>query len=910
MQLDLTESLRLNFFREHGYIRKKCPICGKHFWTTNPDRKTCGEAPCEPYTFIDRKLLDRSIDQVREDFLSFMEREGHTRVNRYPVVCRWRDDLFLTSASIVDFQPFITAGLVPPPANPLTISQPCIRMKDVDKVGLTLGRHLTIFEMMAHHAFNTRTEKVYWKERTLELFHKYALEVLGLREDEITYKEGIWRGGGNAGPDVEPIAGGLEIATLVFMEYKEENGMLRPMETKVVDTGYGLERITWFLRGGPTAFDVVYEGLVKKFFDLLGVKRPEEKILLEYSRISSLMSKIEAGESLWSLRKRAAESMEMSLEELDSLLTPMEMAFAVLDHTKAVAFMLADGLVPSNVQEGYLGRLLIRRTLRLLKKLEVNVELSELIDMQLDHWSKAFPDILEAKDNILEIVNMEQRRFEETLRRGRNTVLKEVKRRRKIDMDFLIEVYDSHGIPPELVEEIAKERGIEVKVPDNFYELVAARHERPEIRPPEIPESLEQIRNFKKTELLFYENPYSFEFKAKVLGVVGDALILDRTIFYPEGGGQPCDIGIIKHRSGDFHVFNVEKVAGRVLHHVTGDLSMIRPGDIVRGRIDWDRRAELMRNHTATHIILGAARKILGKHVWQSGAQKGVSESRLDVTHYKSLSDEDLLKIELEANRVIMENREVKTFWMPRTDAEKKYGFVLYQGGVVPDPILRVVEIEGFNVQACAGTHIRRTGEIGFIKIWKSRRIQDGVVRLEFSAGESAVKRTSRCYVNLKRIADKMGVHPEKTYEHFEKILEENRRLSKELHEERVKRLMDKLHATLDSAERVNDLRAAVLEDDVSDRNAIIEALDNIVGDNSDVIVMVLGPRKEGVEFHIIAGKSAVDKGVGANLVAKRLTDELGGGGGGSRILASGLIKCLDVRRIKCWFLEILRRTE
>ncbi len=909
MQLDLSESLRLHFFREHGYVRKKCPVCGEHFWTTDPDRKTCGEAPCEPYTFIDRKLSDKTIDQVREDFLSFMEKEGHTKVNRYPVVCRWRDDLFLTSASIVDFQPFITAGLVPPPANPLTISQPCIRMKDVDKVGLTLGRHLTIFEMMAHHAFNTKSQKVYWKERTLELFHKYALEVLGLKEDEITYKEGIWRGGGNAGPDVEPIAGGLEIATLVFMEYREENGTLHPMETKVVDTGYGLERITWFLRGGPIAFDVIYEGLVGKFFDLLGVRRPEEKILLEYSRISSLMSKIEAGESLWSLRKRAAESIGMSPEELDSLLTPMEMAFAVLDHTKAIAFMLADGLVPSNVQEGYLGRLLIRRTLRLLKKLEVDVKLSELIDMQLDHWSRAFPDILEARDNILEMVNIEQRRFEETLRRGRSTVLKEIKRKRKIDVDFLIEVYDSHGIPPEIVEEIAKERGIEVKVPDNFYELVAAKHEKPEVRPPKIPENLEQIKNFKKTELLFYDEPYSIEFEAKVLGIVGDALILDKTLFYPEGGGQPCDTGVIEHESGAFRVLSVEKVAERILHHVKGDLSMIRPGDSVRGRIDWDRRARLMRNHTATHIILGAARKVLGKHVWQSGAQKGISESRLDITHYKSLSDEDLFRIELEANKVVMENREVKTFWMPRTDAEKKYGFVLYQGGVVPDPILRIVEIENFNVQACAGTHVRRTGEVGFIKIWRSRRIQDGVVRLEFSAGESAVERMSECYVNLKRIADKMGVHPEKTYEHFEKVIEENKRLGKELREERVKRLTDGLRVALSSAERVYDLRAVVLETDIDDRDAIIEALDSIISNNDDVIAMVLRPRGEGAEFHIIVGKSAVNKGMDAKLIAKSLTDELGGGGGGSSALASGLIKCSDVRRIRCRFMEILRRT-
>ncbi|RLG44975.1 MAG: alanine--tRNA ligase, partial [Thermoproteota archaeon] len=214
--------LSLEFFEERGFVRKRCPICGEYFWTLDPDRELCGEAPCEPYSFIGKGLTKKfSVDEGREAFLSFMESRGHTRVSRYPVLAKWRDDLFLTSASIVDFQPYVTAGLIPPPANPLTISQPCIRLKDIDKVGPTMGRHLTIFEMMAHHAFNTPREEIYWMDRTVELFHEYATEVLGVKDEEITYKEGFWEGGGNAGPDVEPMIAGLEVATLVFMNLKE-----------------------------------------------------------------------------------------------------------------------------------------------------------------------------------------------------------------------------------------------------------------------------------------------------------------------------------------------------------------------------------------------------------------------------------------------------------------------------------------------------------------------------------------------------------------------------------------------------------------------------------------------------------------------------------------------------------------
>jgi alanyl-tRNA synthetase len=510
--MDLSEALKLEFFKEHGYIRKKCPICNEHFWTSDPNRITCGEAPCEPYSFIGKKRKEKNIDEVREDFLSFMEKKGHTRVNRYPVIARWRDDLFLTSASIVDFQPFVTAGIVPPPANPLVISQPCIRMKDIDKVGLTMGRHLTIFEMMAHHAFNKPGKMVYWKEETLSLFHEYAREVLGLNEDEITYKEGVWIGGGNAGPDVEPIAGGLEIATLVFMEYWTKDSQLIPMDTKVVDTGYGLERITWFLSGRATAFDAVYGELLDKFLKVLNVERPDEKLLESYSRVSSLMTKIEAGNRFSELRKEAAKKMGVDSEYLNSALSPLEKAFSVLDHTKSIAFMLSDGLVPSNVDEGYLGRLLIRRALRIARSLNPDVNLSDLVVMQLHHWSRSFPELLEAEDKIAEIVDIEQKRYEETVKRGRDLIRREA-RKRKVDEEFLVEMYDSHGIMPEVAAEVLKEEGIEIRIPDNFYELVASRHEAPRERQQEVRE-VKGIDGFAETELLFYKDPYMLEFEA------------------------------------------------------------------------------------------------------------------------------------------------------------------------------------------------------------------------------------------------------------------------------------------------------------------------------------------------------------------------------------------------------------
>jgi len=172
----------LNYFKEHDFMRRKCSKCGKFFWTQDEKRETCGDAPCDPYSFIDNPVFSKpfTISEMREYYLSFFEKRNHERIERYPVVARWRDDIYLTIASIADFQPFVTSGLVPPPANPLTISQPCIRLDDLDSVGMS-GRHLTLFEMMAHHTFNYPENEIYWKEETVALCDE-LLKSLGIRK--------------------------------------------------------------------------------------------------------------------------------------------------------------------------------------------------------------------------------------------------------------------------------------------------------------------------------------------------------------------------------------------------------------------------------------------------------------------------------------------------------------------------------------------------------------------------------------------------------------------------------------------------------------------------------------------------------------------------------------------------------
>jgi len=305
-------SLDLEYFHEHGYIRKKCPKCGSYFWTKDPEQQVCGDAPCEEYAFLSQRFTDRpySVDEIREAFLGFFERHGHTRLKRYPVVARWRSDIYLTIASIADFQPHVTSGQVKPPANPLVISQPCIRLNDLDSVGRT-GRHLSNFEMMGHHAFNSPDEQIYWKNETVEYCHEF-LKGLGITGE--SYKENPWVGGGNAGAALEVVKGGLELATLVFMDLKEDpNGTVEvkgnlysPNPLNIVDTGYGLERFVWASQEKPTIYDAIYPDIVEQVkAHAHGVKEVEPELLGMHARLTGLIDIETVG--LRGIRKRLVE---------------------------------------------------------------------------------------------------------------------------------------------------------------------------------------------------------------------------------------------------------------------------------------------------------------------------------------------------------------------------------------------------------------------------------------------------------------------------------------------------------------------------------------------------------------------------------------------------------------------------
>lgn len=863
------EEYDLEFFRSNQFRRRECPGCGRHFWSLG-EWETCGEPPCQEYSFIGNSPMSTSLDlhEMRETYLSFFERRGHPRVRRYPIVARWRDDVFFTQASIYGFQPWVIEGVVEPPANPLVISQTCVRFNDIDNVGKT-GRHLTFFEMCAHHAFNKPGKEVYFKDRTVELCHEFMTSELGTDPARMRYVEEWWEGGGNSGPCLEVILEGAELATLVFMQYQDTPSGRRPLGMRVVDTGYGLERITWVSQGCASAYEAVFGPVLDFVKSRAGVSADEE-VLREYSRVAG-MTNARTASDIRAIRERTASRMGIGYEELMATVSPLEEVYVICDHSRALAFLLNDGVVPSNVREGYFARMLTRRALRAMRSLGLDLHLADVVDRQIAYFRDHFPELSENRDDILELVAVEERRYRETLSRGRQLVERIASESGGdgITTDRLIELYDSHGLNPEIVAEFSP---IRVEIPDDFYIKVAERHERPE----RTEEEGACWEGLPATELLYYQNPDLFEFEAEVVEVIDSAVVLDRTAFYPEGGGQECDLGSI----GGQRVSRVTRAGNSVLHFLEGQPPSV--GETVECKLNKERRRQLMRHHTAAHIINGVARRMLGNHAWQAGAHKSVDRGRLDITHYENLDPEQREALEKMANEIVLEDIEVVVRSMPRDQAEATYGYRLYQGGAVPGKTIRVVDIVGIDAEACGGVHCRRTGHVGPIRIQRTQRIQDGVVRIEYTAGTAAIREMQEDRRVVEALAERMNVSRESLVAQVDELMDRLRRQEKSLDQLMRWKSEKTARELLDGADLVGGIRVVTY---LAEEGEPLGLLSRALSEGSGTVA-ILGQRDDKGSRIVVTRTRDLD--LDARDLLRQIISVAGGSGGGKRDFAQG----------------------
>ena len=826
--------------------------------------------------------------------MDYFAEKGHTRIRPYPIVARWRDDVYLVGASIYDFQPYVTEGTMPPPANPLVISQPCIRFTDVESVGLqTAGRHMTIFEMGGAHAFNYPDKEIYWKDDCVRYHHQLLTGIVGVPADAVTYKEHFWSGGGNAGPDLEAIVGGLEISTLVFMQYRVEGDELIPLPIRTVDTGYGIERWSWLSQGSPSGFHAVHALILQQVMDLAKLQIDENTIAAMTRAAGIFGSTIKTSRD--SYIQMVTGETGIDTNALQELLPTLDAAYALTDHSKTIAFLLAEGVVPSNVGEGYLARLIIRRAARFARQIGIYEHLASIIEAQIKVWGNDFRILRDMRSEVLEGLEVEMRKYQQTISKGSEAVVrlsKELSSKgiNKIPIEQLVLLYDSQGLSPEIVKEGAEKLGVLVDIPDNFLTLVAERHSKPVARLAETHGTSDldtRVEGLPPTRTLYYDDQYQTTFRAKVVSKVADnAVVLDQTSFYPQGGGQLADHGELRFGERKAKVIDVQKIGGTIVHFL--DQPFDATSDIVEGEIDWSRRQNLMRHHTGTHVLLGAARRVLGEHVWQAGAQKDVDSSRLDITHYSEISPRERERIEGLANQVILRDLPVQVSWMAREKAEAKYGYRLYQGGAVPGGKIRVVRIVGWDAEACGGTHVKRTGELGVFKIEKIDRLQDGVERIVFSAGEPALKRINQYYESVTKTSELLNTTPERLAESVKSLLFERETLERELKKAREKALQSQLQRLEKRARTLGAIRLVIVK---LPRRRGVEPVDvaNRLKESGPNMVAVVFEVSDRVQIAVAAGEDAVRAGINAAEIASAAARVLGGGGGGRPFFATAV---------------------
>ena len=923
-------AIDLAVFHENGYVRKQCRVTSLWFWTTDADRDTCGDTSEDEYTFIGAPLISgfdqrgKALkDAMREAFLGYFENQEHTRIDPYPVLARWRDDIHLTIASIADFQPHVTSGAVDPPANPLAVSQPCIRLTDVDAVGRS-GRHLTTFEMMAHHVFNRPDEglNIYWMEACVEHCHRMLTETFGIDAGEVTYVENPWCGGGNAGAAVEVIVGGLELATLVFMDMEEhpdgdielKGDMYRTMPLQIIDTGYGLERFCWAAAGTPTIYEAIYPETVTWLKELAGFDQVANRwpsldldgLLSEMSRLNGIMN-IEAGVDgdhlvhLF-LTKLNERGVDITAEQFSSVTEPLANIYAIPDHLHALCNMLGDGLVPSNAKAGYLARMLARRVLRMRDELGIDVSLPDLASHHLKvnlggQLNK------QTEGGLLTILALEEERYAEMLRKGTNVIqtqLKSVpKSSESIPDEHLFTMNDSHGLAPDMAITLARNAGwSHVALRTGFSAEMAERHARLAKEAASVASgstSTLDVASLPATASLYYDAVYQPVFDAKVLACMASdgpgpegsthAVVLDSTLFYPEGGGQEADHGTLVQGDSTVEVLDTQKF-GDVIVHFTNQ--PVEVGSSVQGCLDWKRRKQLMDHHTAVHIVGGAARRLLGPHIFQAGSHLSVDSGRLDITHYHRLTRHDLDAMEDMANAVLAEVRTTEKTELNRKDADMVHGFDLYQGGAPKGDSIRILKIADHDIQACGGTHHDEPGQIGSIRIVRSSAVQDGVERLHIVAGEAALTYARSQDALVRESSEVFGVHGDdlpKAAARFFKEWKEQRKLIEQLESEIVRL---RTSGGGDATSDVDGVRVVVMEID-GDLKSMTTMLKELTLDASAPTLAVLGSRDGGGKLMIAATENTLaSERYNAVDLLRSISPHIKGGGGGRPTFAQG----------------------
>ena len=859
---------KVKLFEEQGFVRKSCLKCKRFFWTLDSGRELCPDDADDTYSFIGDPPTTKRFDytQAWKEVESFFVKNGHTSVSRYPVVCRWRDDLYFTIASIVDFQRIMGSKVVFEfPANPLVVPQTCLRFKDLENVGVT-GRHFSSFCMIGQHSIPN--SQGYWKDKCVDLDFRLLTDQFGIKKEEVVFVEDVWAGGGSFGSSLEYFVRGLELGNAVFTEFQGELGKHTTLDQKIIDMGAGLERFAWITMGTPTAYDCCFGPITNKLFQKIGINSDSEFLRRYFTEIAK---GLENFEDLIEVRKHAIKKVGLTDDQVNRIITPLEGIYLIADHLRTLIFAISDGALPSNVGGGYNLRMILRRVIATMNRMNLKLDLDELIDAHIDYLKETYPELNSSREDVKTILKIESGRYEESKSRMEKIASKLKGKGKPPTVDELITMYESDGITPDYLKEL----GVISEIPSTFYAKLSDLHQSEKKKKVEkLP-----LDDLPETDMLFYKDD-PMEFEAKVLRVFDKSVVLDKTSFYARGGGQEPDYGTITN----YKVVDVNKHGGIIVHELEG--GMPNEGDRVKCKVDSLRRENITKNHTSTHILNSSSRSVLGSWIWQHSAFKEADHARLDITHHSPLSENEIKEIEKVANSVVKKNIPVTIDNFDRGTAEQKYGFKIYQGGVVPVKSVRIVSIKDFDVEACGGTHVKKTGDIEIIKITKTKRIQDGVVRIEFVSGQTAFD-----YIKQKEMDVVKNVEESVQKEQMQNQREERKQKASE----KIPILLEQVSTHHNGTTIIDEIQTHVTDSikfcftssDQYDEFFHINFGKKLVKDNPMTVYVGIFETGPTIRVIVYSGEEA-SKSKNAGNIAKSVAEVLGGAGGGDAKFAQG----------------------
>ena len=846
------------------------------------------------------------LNQIRQLFRDFYVSKEHYAGKSASLIPQNDKSLLIINSGMAPLKNYF-AGVETPPAKRMTTCQKCIRTGDIDNVGIT-SRHGTFFEMLGNFSFGD-----YFKEQSLTWglefitewlkmpFDKVwatvyqdddeAVEIwkkLGMPEERIVRlgkDDNFWEIGlgpcgpcseiyfdrgeeyGCGSPDCKPGCDCdryLEFWNHVFTQFsKEEDGSYSNLAHPNIDTGMGLERMACIMQGVDSIFDIdtirhILNGVV-------------EKSGVEY--------------------KDGQAPTDVSIR-------------IITDHLRSVTFMIADGIMPSNEGRGYVLRRLLRRAARHGRILGIEgAFLVELSNRVIEVSGEAYPELVEKKDYIQKIIAVEEEKFAATIGQGEEIIKEYVEELKSsgatvLDGEKVFKLYDTYGFPLELTEEILAEAGFtadkEGFAANMKKQKELARSSR-KVGEDEAWKDAEFELDVPKTEFVGYDNLQVAD--AKVCAIIGEGglveaasegekvkVILDKTPFYAEGGGQIDDNGFMSTGAGSVRIEKVEKKDGIFYHAGTVVTGEIKVGDEILAQVDAAKRNCTMRNHTATHLLQKALRNVLGTHVQQAGSMVNEKILRFDFSHFEAVTKEQLAEVEKMVNDVINEFLTVDVSEMSMEEAQAAGAMALF--GEKYGSTVRVVNAGGWSVELCGGTHVKNTGEIGAFKILSEGGVASGVRRIEATTGTNVLAEALKAEALIEKACEPLKCNKNALADKIKATADELKALKKELEEIKKAAMGGEVDAMVANAKEINGVKLITKEFADYNINDLRGLSDDIKAAHKGIVMVFATVSGGKVTFLVSITDDLLEKGLHAGNMIKQIAAACGGGGGGKADMA------------------------